>query len=31
MALAMLVPLGCYVFIAYYSFVGCRVRHRLPV
>jgi FHS family L-fucose permease-like MFS transporter len=30
MAMAMLVPLGCYVFIAYYSFVGCRVRSRLP-
>jgi FHS family L-fucose permease-like MFS transporter len=30
MATAMLVPLGCYVFIAYYSFVGCRVRRRLP-
>ena len=30
MAMAMLVPLGCYVFIAYYSFVGCRVRGRLP-
>jgi FHS family L-fucose permease-like MFS transporter len=30
MAVAMLVPLGCYVFIAYYSFAGCRVRGRLP-
>jgi FHS family L-fucose permease-like MFS transporter len=27
MALAMLVPLACYVFIAWYSFVGSRVRH----
>ena len=26
MALAMLAPLGCYVFIAYYSFWGCKVR-----
>jgi len=31
MAHAMLVPLGCYVFVAYYSFVGSKVRHRLPV
>ena len=30
MAHAMLVPLGCYVFVAYYSFVGSKVRHRLP-
>jgi len=27
MALAMLVPLVCYIFIAWYSFVGSRVRH----
>jgi fucose permease len=27
MALAMLVPLACYVFIAWYSFVGSPVRH----
>jgi FHS family L-fucose permease-like MFS transporter len=26
MALAMLAPLGCYLFIAHYSFWGCRVR-----
>jgi len=26
MAMAMLVPLGCYVFIAYFAFVGSRVR-----
>ena len=31
MAQAMLVPLGCYVFVAYYSFVGSNVRRRLPV
>lgn len=28
MALAMLLPLGCYVFIAHYSFWGCKVRVR---
>jgi FHS family L-fucose permease-like MFS transporter len=27
MAKAMLIPLGCYLFIAYYSFFGSRVRH----
>jgi FHS family L-fucose permease-like MFS transporter len=26
MAMAMLVPLGCYLFITYYSFVGSKVR-----
>ncbi len=28
MAESMLIPLGCYVFIAYFSFFGSRVRHR---
>jgi FHS family L-fucose permease-like MFS transporter len=31
MAMAMLVPLGCYIFIAYFAFVGSRVRTPVPV
>jgi FHS family L-fucose permease-like MFS transporter len=26
MAIAMLIPLGCYVFVAYYSYIGSKVR-----
>jgi FHS family L-fucose permease-like MFS transporter len=26
MAVAMLIPLGCYVFVAYYSYFGSKVR-----
>jgi MFS transporter, FHS family, L-fucose permease len=31
MAMAMLVPLGCYIFIAYFAFIGSRMRASLPV
>ena len=31
MAMAMLVPLGCYIFIAYFAFIGSRVRTPVPV
>lgn len=31
MAMAMLVPLGCYIFIAYFAFIGSRMRASVPV
>jgi len=31
MAVAMLVPLACYVFVAYYGFIGSRVRVPAPI
>jgi MFS transporter, FHS family, L-fucose permease len=31
MAMAMLVPLGCYMFIAYFAFIGSRMRASVPV
>jgi FHS family L-fucose permease-like MFS transporter len=31
MAMAMLVPLGCYIFIGYFAFIGSRVRTSAPV
>jgi MFS transporter, FHS family, L-fucose permease len=31
MAMAMLVPLGCYIFIAYFAFIGSRMRASVPI
>jgi MFS transporter, FHS family, L-fucose permease len=31
MAMAMLVPLGCYMFIAYFAFIGSRMRASVPI
>jgi MFS transporter, FHS family, L-fucose permease len=31
MAMAMLIPLGCYIFIAYFAFVGSQVRSSVIV